>query len=111
MCLINSDLSVTTLNEQWENWNSVEAIGTDDDGNLYLLNTWFPNFDQPNVGKDIVSAINDGYFRLDEEGNLTKIHPFIQANQVFVTPSGEIYADVNWMNALLHLQTHTRIEF
>lgn len=111
VCIIHSNLSVTTLNEQWENWNSVEALGTDDKGNLYLLNTWFPNFDLMNVGKDIVSPINDGFFRLDTDGNLTKIHPFVHTDQVFVTPSGQIYGHANWMKALLHLQTHTRITF
>lgn len=109
VCLVNSDLAVTNLNEHWRDWNSLDAIGTDDAGNLYLLNTWFPNFDSINAGRGIVSPINDGYFQLDLNGKLTKIHPFIYADQAFVTHSGQIYMYTNWKNDILHLQSNTRI--
>lgn len=109
VCIVNSDFTVTTLNEQWENWNSIDAIGTDDDGNLYLLNTWFPNFNNISAGPGIVSTVNDGYFRLDLKGKLTKIYPFVYGDAAFVTPSGQIYVDTNWNNEVLHLQSKTRI--
>lgn len=107
--IVNSNLSVTTLNDRWEDWNSVDAIGTDDVGNLYLLNTWFPNFDSIDAGSGLVSPINDGYFRLDLKGKLTKIKPFIYGSASFVTPSGQIYINTGWNDDILHLQSNTRI--
>lgn len=107
--LVKSDLSTTILNEKWEDWNSLHAIGTDDGGNIYLLNTWFPDFDNINGGRGTVSPINDGYFRLDLSGKLTKIYPFIYADGAFVTHTGQIYLDTNWNNSILHLQSNTRI--
>lgn len=110
VCLVKSDLSVTTLNDKWEDWNSLDAIGTDDAGNLYLLNTWFPDFESISAGSGIVSPIRDGYFRLDLNGQLTKIYPFVHGEATFVTPSGQVYLDTNWGNAILHLQSNTKIK-
>lgn len=109
VCIVGPDFTATTLNEQWENWNSIDAIGTDDEGNLYLLNTWFPNFDNISAGPGTVSTVNDGYFRLDLKGKLTKIYPFVHGDLAFVTPSGQIYVDINWNDGILHLQNNTRI--
>ncbi|MEA1962155.1 MAG: hypothetical protein U9N81_12960 [Bacillota bacterium] len=110
ICIVNADFSVTTLNGRWEDWNSLDAVGMDDAGNLYLLNTWFPDYDLANRTQGTVSPINDGYFRLSLDGKLTKIYPFVKADQIFVTPSGEIYIDADWIDPILHLQTGTWIK-
>lgn len=108
--IVKSDLSVTTLNDQWEDWNSLNAIGSDDMGNLYLFNTWFSNYDSIDAWQGTISPIKDGYYRLDLKGNLTKVYPFIYGDQAFVTNTGQIYVDTNWKNSIIHLQSNTKIE-
>jgi hypothetical protein len=110
ICAVNSDLSETTLNGRWEDWNSLNAIGMDDAGGLYLLNTWFPDYDRvTDRGQGQVSPIRDGYYRLAPDGTLSKIYPFIRADEMFVTPSGGIYINILRMNMILHLQSGTKI--
>ena len=98
------------MNDQWEDWNSLNAIGSDDMGNLYLLNTWFSNYDAIDAGQGTISPIKDGYYRLDLKGNLTKVYPFIYGDQAFVTNSGQIYVDTNWRNSIIHLQSNKKIQ-
>jgi hypothetical protein len=111
ICAIDADLSETTLNGRWEDWNSLKAIGMDDAGNLYLLNTWFPDYDRvAESGQGQVSPVRDGYFRLDTDGTLTKIYPFVRPDETLVTPSGEIYIGVHGINNMvLHLQSGAKI--
>lgn len=109
ICAVGSNLSETALNDRWEDWNSLDAIGMDDAGNLYLLNTWFSDYDVFNRGQGTVSPVRDGYYRLGTDGTLTKLYPFVRADEMFVTPSGEIYINAARMNVFLHLQTGTRI--
>lgn len=108
--IINSDLSVRNLGEEWEDWNSVHALGTDEKGNLYLRNTWFPNFDNIGAGSGTISTINDGYFKLDLNGKLKKIYPFIHGKGEVVTPSGKVYVDLNWKNSILDLESGREIK-
>jgi hypothetical protein len=111
VCAVGADLSETALNGRWEDWNSLSAVGMDGTGNLYLLNTWFPEHDKAGeFGQGRVSPVRDGYFRLDTEGRLTKVYPFVRPDTVLVTPSGEIYINVaNKMNMILHLPSGARI--
>ena len=110
ICMVQADLSETTLNGRWKDWNSLSAVGMDQAGDLYLLNTLFSDFDNFAPGTiGAVNPVNDGYYRLDPNGNLTKIYPFVQADQTYVTSSGGIYIDTSWMDGTLHLQTGTRI--
>lgn len=106
---VGADLSETALNGRWADWNSLRAVGMDDAGNLYLLNTWFPDYDTAMWNKGEVSPVNDGYFRLGVDGSLTKVHPFVDSDEIFVTPSGGIYIHLRQINALAHLQTGARI--
>lgn len=108
--IIDSDLTEVSLNDSYEDWNSLDALGMDDEGNLYLRNTWFPEFKFANQYNGRVSLINDGFFRLGINGELSKIYPFIAASDVTVTPTGEIYVDAEWTEAIIHIQTGTRIE-
>jgi len=95
ICILGSDLSETALNGRWKDWNSLDAIGMDDAGNLYLLNTLFSDYDVFNRGRGTVSAIRDGYYRLDTDGTLSKIYPFVRADEIFVTPvNGKIKCTV-----------------
>lgn len=103
--MVHSDLSTSILNDQWPNWYSVTALGMDYEGNLYLKNTWFPEYTLPNQYNGTVSLVNDGYFKLDLTGKLTKIYPFIEANHITVTPTGDMYIDASWIDAIIHLQT------
>jgi hypothetical protein len=106
--IVNDDLTETVLNDRWKDWNSLKAVGMDRTGNLYLLNTSFTDCDKFGV-IGTVNPVNDGYYRLDLNGNTTKIYPYVQADQTYVTPSGEIYIDISGTNETLHLQTGTRI--
>jgi hypothetical protein len=81
------------------------ALGMDDEGKLYLRNTWFPDNDFAFQYNGTVSPVNDGFFTLDLEGKLEKIYPFIEAETVTVTPTGNVYFDVNWNETIIHLQT------
>lgn len=111
ICTVGGDGTETTLNGRWPNWNSLRAIGMDDAGNLYLLNTLFADrevhFDIFNSGN--VDPVRDGYYRLAPDGTLAKVYPFIQADELFVTPAGEIYIRPTRMNEIWHLQTGARI--
>lgn len=111
VCSVDTNLSETTLNGRWKDWNSLNAIGMDETGNLYLLNTSFS--DDKVVFDDLihgdVNPVRDGYYRLGTDGTLTKIYPYVRADEIFVTPSGEIYIDMMRMNVFMHLQTGTRI--
>jgi hypothetical protein len=98
-------MSSEILNNQYEDWNSMVALGMDDAGNLYLRNTWFPDNDFAFQYKGRVSPVNDGFFKLDLEGELKKIYPFIEAETVTVTPTGDVYFDANWKETIIHLQT------
>jgi|GEM_PF-825621 len=104
--IIRSDMTVSVLNERFTDWNSLEALGMDDLGNLYLKNTWFPDADVPNTAGKI-SPINDGFFTMDTADELTKIYPFVTSNKVIVTPEGAVYIDAGWKEGILHLQTGT----
>ena len=103
--LIRDDMSLETLNNWYEDWNSMVALGMDDEGKLYLRNTWFPDNDFAFQYNGTVSPVNDGFFTLDLEGKLEKIYPFIEAETVTVTPTGNVYFDVNWNETIIHLQT------
>jgi hypothetical protein len=103
--LINEDMSSETLNNRYEDWNSMVALGMDDAGNLYLRNTWFPENDFAFQYSGRVSPVNDGFFKLDLEGKLKKIYPFIEAETVTITPTGDVYFDANWKETIIHLQT------
>lgn len=109
ICAVDTNLSETTLNGRWADWNSLEAVGMDDAGNLYLLNKWFSDYDDMDKAPGKVSPVNDGYFRLGLDGSLTKIYPFVKANKVSVTPAGDIYIDMGWLNGMMHLQTGKKI--
>jgi hypothetical protein len=114
VCAVNASLSETTFNGRWEDWNSLRAIGMDDVGNLYLRNTWFPDYDKAteqiyNEGGVQISPIRDGYYRLDTSGNLTKIYPYVGAESMIVSPTGGIYVEVTGTETILHLQSGKKI--
>ncbi len=93
---VDKNLNVDILNDKWKDWKSVEAIGTDKDNNLYLINTWYAKANPDNNYEEtvnLVSPINDGYFKLTPDGNLTKIHPYVEFDTAFVTANGKIYTD------------------
>ena len=102
--IVNDDLTEKSLNGRWKDWNSLKAVGMDRTGNLYLLNTSFTNYDKFDPAPGVVNPVIDGYYRLDSNGTLMKVYPFVQGDQVYVTPSGEIYIDIGWMTGTLHLQ-------
>ncbi len=94
---IDKNLKVDILNDKWKDWKSTEAIGADKDHNLYLINTWYSkqNEDPDHnlyASHNLLSPINDGYYKLSPDGELTKIYPYVQLHEQFVTPDGEIYA-------------------
>ena len=105
---VKSNESVSILNDQWEDWNSVHALGTDTSGNLYLMNTWFPD-ENTYFGSGSVSPIRDGYFKLSKEGSLSKLFPFVQANDTLVMPSGDVYLAISRKNSIFHIQSKTWI--
>ncbi len=103
--LIHADMTTQCLNDQWDDWNSVKGLGLDEKGNLYIENIWYPEFDIPSENKGRVSPINDGFFKLSTQGSLTKIYPYIQTDEIAVSPLGDLYAVAGWRDAIIHLQT------
>lgn len=107
---IKSDLTEINLNKQWKDWNSIYAFGMDRLGNLYLKNTWFPSYDFPNQFNGRVSLVNDGFFILNPEGELSKMYPFIESTNEIVTPDGKIYLDARWINSIICLPTGEKVQ-
>ncbi len=94
---IDKNLKADILNDKWKDWRSTEAIGSDKDHNLYLKNTWYSKEgeDPDNnlyASRNLLSPINDGYYKLSPDGTLTKIYPYVQLHEEFVSPDGDIYA-------------------
>ncbi len=113
---IDKNLNVDVLNDKWKDWRSTEAIGSDKDHNLYLINTWYAKSNpDDNYTEDInlISPINDGYFKLSPDGELTKIYPYVEFggatfDMCVVTPNGQVYLDADYdfdERGILHLQT------
>jgi hypothetical protein len=42
---------------------------------------------------------------LDLEGKLINIYPFVEAETVTITPTGDVNFDANWNETIIHLQT------
>lgn len=104
---LSADGKTTVINDKYEDYLSIKAIGVNDN-KLVVEATWFayPNIMDSN-GK--VSAINDGYFYLDENDNLDKIYPYIEGN-VFLAPNGHLYLLSNSRIFIIDLTTGERIK-
>ncbi|QSX05603.1 hypothetical protein JYG23_13140 [Sedimentibacter sp. zth1] len=104
---IDSHGKSNIINDKYSDYLSMETIGTIDN-KLIIKATWFAN---PGIidsmGK--VSAVNDGYFYLDENDNLTKIYPFVDGN-VFIAPNDHLYLISTSRVFMIDLTTGQRIK-
>lgn len=84
---IGADGKVEIINDKFKDYKSLKAIGVHDN-KLYVLATWFG--DTAAIGKGKVSALNDGYFYLNENDELNKIYNFVEG-EAFLAPNGNLY--------------------
>ncbi|HBB29779.1 MAG TPA: hypothetical protein DC000_11165, partial [Clostridiales bacterium] len=104
---LSADCKTTIINDKYKDFLSIRAIGVNDN-KLVVEATWFADPDIiDNKGK--VSAINDGYFYLDENDNLNKIYPYIEGN-VFLAPNGHLYLLSDSRIFIIDLTTGERIK-
>ena len=104
---ISADGKTTVIYDKYKDYLSIKAIGVNDN-KLVVEATWFGD---PNIidsgGK--VSAINDGYFYLDENDNLNKIYPYVEGD-AFLAPTGHLYLLSNSRMLIIDLTTGERIK-
>ena len=68
----------TVLNDLYNQYRSLEAIGVDDD-KLYVRAIYFGEEDdlQNPMFSSKVNPIQDGYFYIDSENKLHKVHDYV----------------------------------
>ncbi len=104
---LSTDGKTTIINDKYKDFLSIRAIGVNDN-KLVVEATWFADPDIiDNKGK--VSAINDGYFYLDENDNLNKIYPYIEG-KVFLAPNGNLYLLSDSRIFIIDMTTGERIK-
>lgn len=104
---LSADGKTTIINDKYKDFLSIRAIGVNDN-KLVVEATWFADPDIiDNKGK--VSAINDGYFYLDENDILNKIYPYIEGN-VFLAPNGHLYLLSDSRIFIIDMTTGERIK-
>jgi len=104
---LSADGKTTVINDKYKDYLSIKAIGVHDN-KLVVEATWFADPDIIDK-KGKVSAINDGYFYLDENDNLNKIYPYIEGN-VFLAPNGHLYLLSDSRIFIIDLTTGERIK-
>lgn len=104
---ISTDGKTTVINDKYKDYLSMKAIGVKDN-KLVLKATWFG---EPSMidSKEKISAINDGYFYLDENDSLTKIYPYIEGN-TFLAPNGHLYLISSSRILIIDMTTGERIK-
>ncbi|MBQ7667860.1 MAG: hypothetical protein IJS47_00840 [Clostridia bacterium] len=105
IAILDKEGNLEIINKRYNDYNSLRVVGYFDDG-LYVLATYFPDKDKiMAVGK--VSAINDGYFYMSSNGEMTKIYDFIDGD-AFVTKEGSLYCIRNGVYEVVNLTTGKR---
>lgn len=104
---IDTQGNSTVINDKYEDYLSMKAVGVSDD-KLVIIATYFGD---PNTidFKQKISAINDGYFYLDEHDKLTKIYPYIEG-EVFLAPNSHLYLLSTSRIFIIDLTTGERIK-
>lgn len=103
---VGADGKVEILNDKFKDYKSLKAIGVH--GNkLYVIATWFG--DDTVIGKGKVSALNDGYFYLNENDELSKIYNFVDG-EAFLAPNGNLYLISLDRVLIIDLSTGLRIK-
>ena len=81
----------TILNDLYSQYRSLEAIGVDDD-KLYVRAIYFGEEDdlQNPMFSSKVNPIQDGYFYIDSENKLHKVHDYVDG-EPFLASNGKLY--------------------
>jgi len=97
------------LNTLWDDYKSVELLGVGENV-VYLRNTYFGDWNGMTTGKGQVSAVNDGYFALDEDMNLHKLYGYIEG-ETFVGTNGELFVIDRNVLRITNISDGIRIEW
>lgn len=98
------------LNDLYEDYTSLEVIGVVDD-KLYVRAVYFG--DEADLKKIEyysykVSPINDGYFYIDGQMQLHKVHDYIDGT-AFLNPSGTLYVYNSEQGKIVNLSEHAKV--
>ncbi|MCL2046414.1 MAG: hypothetical protein FWG88_08530 [Oscillospiraceae bacterium] len=105
---ISSNGDLHNVNDKFYNFDNVKIIGTVGD-TAYLKCLWQ---ETDSYGESVlnVSLINDGYYSMERDYSLTKIHPYVSVYEEILTPTGTIYVFPSWRIGLINLTNGTFID-
>lgn len=100
----------TILNDLYSQYRSLEAIGVAND-QLYVRAIYFG--DEEDLKRvdwyaSKVNPIQDGYFYIDNENNLHKVHDYVDG-EPFLAPNGKLYVYNDDHVRVINLTDHKRI--
>ena len=99
------------LNNQYEDYTSLEVIGVAND-KLYVRALYFGDendLKKPEYYSYKVSPVNDGYFYIDNQMKLHKVHDYIDGTP-FLTPDGVLYVYDSEQLKIVNLSEHLKVE-
>ena len=99
------------LNNQYKDYASLEVIGEAND-KLYVRAVYFG--DEHDMKKMEyynykVSPVNDGYFYIDNQMKLHKVHDYIEGTP-FLSPKGELYVYNSEQLDIVNLSKHMKVK-
>ncbi len=99
----------TVLNDLYSQYRSLEAIGVADDKLYVRAIYWGEEKDLQNPQyAEKVNPLRDGYFYIDGQNKLHKVHDYIDGDP-FLAPNGKLYVYDNWRLQVTNLTDHRRI--
>ena len=99
------------LNNQYKDFNSLEVIGVADD-KLYVRALYFGDKNDLNKMEYYsykVSPVNDGYFYIDSQMKLHKVHDYIDGIP-FLSPDGTLYVYNSEQMKIVNLSKHMKVK-
>lgn len=104
------DGTETILNDLYDNYNSLEVIGVVDD-KLYVRAVYFGNeedLQKIEYYRYKVSPANDGYFYIDSQMQLNKVHDYVDGT-AFLAPNEKLYVYNGERIKVMNLSDHVKI--
>lgn len=100
---------VTNLNNLYSQYRSLEVIGVADNKLYVRAIYWGDEEDLQNPQyAEKVNPLRDGYFYIDEQNKLHKVHDYIDGS-IFLAPNGKLYVYDDWRLQVTNLTDHRRI--
>lgn len=99
----------TVLNDLYSQYGSLEAIGAADNKLYVRAIYWGEEKDLQKIEYgEKVNPLRDGYFYIDGQNKLHKVHDYIDGDP-FLAPNGKLYVYDNWRLQVTNLTDHCRI--